>query len=224
MSDVPAIMPIKFWTDYVPDRESPDGALCAKDWVRWVKKGDQHKSTVDYAIDRLRKMEGRRDDMGNLVPTEWTVVKPFYDAWKAGQAAPVDGTPLEAWAGVTPEQATALRGLNVHSVEDLAGASDSILKRLPFPNAYGMQRNARAYLEAKNRDTSFEKALLSRDEEIAKLKEMIGDLMHRNDEDARERLIADAQPDDAPMIGPDERCAGDDVVERRGPGRPRKVA
>jgi hypothetical protein len=36
------------------------------------------------------------------------VLKPYYDNWKAGQAAPVNGTPLAAWPGATPQLVKAL--------------------------------------------------------------------------------------------------------------------
>ncbi len=47
-----------------------------------------------------------------------------YAAFKAGREAPVVGTPIEQMAGVGPAMVHNLRGLNIRTIEDLAGISD----------------------------------------------------------------------------------------------------
>ncbi len=214
MSDAPAstlaIIPVEFRTEYTPLKGGAAGEMKASDWVRRVKKGDAMQSSVWEKISRLQKLEGQAE------PHEWSVIRPAYEAWKKGQEVPLDGTPLEAWPGVTKEQATALKRMNIRTVEDFAQATDSVLLRAPFPSIRNMQRNARAYVEAKNRDTSVEEALSARDDRIAKLEAALAEMMAAKSDTGG--------GDDTPPEDEDGAAFHEDVPQRRGPGRPRKVA
>ncbi len=137
---LPFIVPEEFYIEYDPQ---PDGTQKAIEWVRWVKKGMQTPATCVEKVSRLSKA----NKAGQVVP-EWTVLKPYYDSWKAGQAAPVSGTPLEAWPGATPQLVKALTPANIRSIEDLAEMEDSAISRIAIPGLRDKQKQARAYLEA----------------------------------------------------------------------------
>lgn len=225
-TDAPAISPIAFWTKYDPVKGGAPGEMRARDWVKWVKKGDAMRSVVEESIDRLKRLEGRPGPDGTPgMPNEWTVIKPAYEAWKAGQELPVDGTALEAWSGVTAEQARALRAIHIYTVEDFANMNDSAMAKVPFPNVRGMIRNAKAYLETLNRDTSIEVALSSRDAEIdllkAQLAEMRNDMIGAMAMAPEPRAPAMAVSDEEIDAIPDDAY---DAPAKRPVGRPRKVA
>lgn len=132
--DVAAIHPLRFWTDYV---DAADGSMTPSEWVEWVKKGDAYGATTAEKITRLKKM-------GVI----WDTIQPHYDAWKRGQDATTNGTPLDAVPFVTREMAAALARVHLRSVEDLASAEDAALVKLGIPNIRTIQQKARAFLDA----------------------------------------------------------------------------
>lgn len=137
---LPFIVPEEFWTEYEPQA---DGSMKSVEWVRWIKKGMQTPATCVEKISRISKP----NKSGQIVP-EWIVLKPYYDNWKAGQAAPVNGTPLEAWPGATPSLVKALNTVNIRSVEDFAEMEDASIQRISIPGLRGKQTQAKSYLEA----------------------------------------------------------------------------
>lgn len=137
---LPFIVPEEFWVDY--DVQA-DGSRNAVEWVRWVKKGMQTPATCVEKVSRLSKAS----KSGQFVP-EWIVLKPYYDKWKAGEEAPISGTPLAAWPGATPQLVKALAPANIRSCEDLAEMEDSAISRLAIPGLRDKQKQVRAFLEA----------------------------------------------------------------------------
>lgn len=184
----PAIFPIEFTTEYEKDPDDPSGSkMIAKDWVRWGKKGTSNGATTRDKVDRLKK--------GSV---EWAALEPYYDAWKKNQEAPIDGTPLDAWPGLTVPQAKVLRSHNLRSVEDFATAPDSVLTRMAIPGIRELQRRAKAFCEAAEGQAAIAEAMAKRDDQIDQLTSQLADAMK-----AIEALKQDAPP-------------------KRGPGRPRK--
>lgn len=129
------IYPLKFWTDY-EDRGEEE--LHPVDWVTWVKKGTQNGNETTDKVARVM-----RDDM------KWGALKPYYEAWKAKTEAPVNGYALDAWPGLTPEQARILKERHVRSLEDLVNTSDSDLIKLGIPGIRQIHARAKAFLEAR---------------------------------------------------------------------------
>lgn len=130
---LPFVFPEKFYTKY---REMPDGSRKAEDWVSVKKKGLQNGQVTPH---RWRDIE--RD------PDMLTVLKPYYDNWKAGQAPPVSGTPLDVWIA-DANLIEVLNSVNIRSVEDFSGMEDHLLTKLNIPNLRERQRRARAFLDA----------------------------------------------------------------------------
>jgi hypothetical protein len=129
------IYPLKFWTDYEPGEGEE---LRAVDWVTWVKKGTQNGNETTDKIARVK-----RDEI------KWGALKPYYDAWKSKTEAPINGYPLDAWPGVTAEQARVLKERHVRSVEDLVNSSDADLIKLGLPGIRQIHGKAKAFLEAR---------------------------------------------------------------------------
>lgn len=133
---LPFIAVQEFRIDYQPQ---PDGTQKPIEWVAWAKKGVQNPSIMEEKIDRLKKSPE------NPI---WQVIEPHYKRWKEGQSSPVEGTPLAAWPGATPQLVKALEPANIRSVEDLARMEDSAIMRIGIPGLRDKQKYARAYLEA----------------------------------------------------------------------------
>lgn len=163
MSDnVAAIHPIEFWTDYQP---GPDGQMVAHDWARWIKKGVSNGATTEDKVARVRRHD----------PMVWAVLERHYEAWKRGQDAPVEGTPLDAAPFVSREMVKVLAQYHIRSVEDLANAEDAGLAKLNVPGIRATRDKARAFLEAQRNVAGVA-------HELAQLREMVATLQRERDE------------------------------------------
>lgn len=163
----PFIVPSDFTIEYKPQ---PDGSMKEIEWVTWVKKGTQNPSTNVERVDRLRKANS----------PEWQVIAPYYDSWKKGQEAPINGTPLEAWPGATRELIKALKASNILSVDDFCDMEDSAITRLAIPSLREKRRQAQAFREAlkstsgiASENAKLKAQLEHQAKELAALREMI---------------------------------------------------
>lgn len=196
---LPAIVPLDFRVEYLPQ---PDGTLKEIEVVEYTRKGSQGATTPV----RIEHLQRKRQD-GALDPI-WLALKPYYDNWKAGKAAPVDGTPLAAWPGATPQLVKALEPYHIRSVEDLANLTDGTMDKVPVPGIRGFRTQAKAFVEAQKTTAVVARDLAAKDEKIAELSRELDEL---------KTLVKSLAAKD-----------GVDIVEpepvRRGPGRPRKAA
>jgi hypothetical protein len=193
---LPSIVPLSFWKEYDPQ---PDGTVKEIVKVEWIRKGQQNATTVEK-ITRL----SRKDINGNDNPI-WEVLKPYYERWQSGQADPIDGTPLAAWPGASPQLVKALEPYHIRSVEDLADLTDGAMVKIPLPGIRGFRDNARAYVAAASTTAPVAGELAALREHNANLTREVEEL-----KDLVKSLAADK---------------GIQVTEeKRGPGRPRKAA
>lgn len=79
----------------------------------------------------------------------WAQIEGAYLKWKSNEELPVDGTPLGAWPGVNPDQAEALRGAGLTSVEAVAAVSEDMLSRPPLPNMRDIKRQAQLWMDGR---------------------------------------------------------------------------
>jgi hypothetical protein len=110
------------------------------EYISWVKRGQQNPPRNDCRVDRMPR----------YYATEWQVLKPTYDAYKSGEEAPVDGTPLSAWPGVNKHIVKLLNERRVRSVEDFAKMPDHDVGTIPLPGIREKHRNAKAFVDNKN--------------------------------------------------------------------------
>ncbi len=150
-----------FKTVYKGDKE--------QDWVLVAPVGEAFERTKTWhRVDKIRPPEdwdeNRKSSLTYIDMAEkWKVIGPAYDAWKQGQAIPVDGTPLAAWSGVTAEKAEVLKQMGIYTVEQERDMSETAYAKLPFPNARDLPKLAGEFLSGKD------KASLA--EENARMKE-----------------------------------------------------
>lgn len=90
------------------------------DWVILHPKGERDSST-EYKVSGLARSR----------PHIWEQIKTGYEAWKAGQEAPPDGTPLKGWSGCTEAQRLTMANIHIRSVEDLSKATDAQCEKTP---------------------------------------------------------------------------------------------
>ena len=127
----------------------------AVDWVEIAPSGEAFERTRTWhRVKDLTPPENvddtRADSMAyKIMQARWQVIGPKYEAWKRKEEVPMDGTPLAAWAGVSPEQAAHLRAMGILTVEAVRDMSESAFTRLPFPNARQLPNLAREYLSSK---------------------------------------------------------------------------
>lgn len=195
-----AIRILKFWTVY-PKR---DGVHVEVDMVEYCAPGRAQLATTIAPVKQLARVPETFDEQNiaaKMAHDRWNLIRPAYEAWKAGREIPANGTPLAAWPGVTTEQADVIRSFGLRSVEDVAEAPDSVIGRVQLPGMRNMQEQARAFLAAKDQNKVAE-AIAAKDGEINDLKDQL--------EELRQLVIAQSQAKDA----------DDDEPKRR--GRPPK--
>lgn len=69
-----------------------------------------------------------------------------YEAWKAGQELPVEGTPLRIWPVISPSQLANCLSANVRTVEDLASMNGEAATRIGM-GAVELKQKAEAWLK-----------------------------------------------------------------------------
>lgn len=201
---VPSIIPLNFWVEYDPQ---PDGKILEVEKVEWSRKGTQNTTTVEK-ISRLKKHDGE----------VWQMLKPYYERWKEGKEAPIDGTPLAAWPGATPQLVKALEPYHIRSIEDLANLTDGTLPRIPVPGIRGMREQAKAYIAAASTTAPIAG-------ELSALREQNASLMARVSE--METILKSVQQGgqvEYPDMPEGMVAAPEGGITKRGPGRPRKAA
>jgi hypothetical protein len=140
----------KFETVY---RKGPSGELIEVDMVHYSPAGD-NKSVIIREVRRMSQVLPLEEAGDNIAYIRahrlWNVIEPSYSHWRSTNALPENGTPLAAWAGVTPAQAQVLKGAGLRSVEDIASASDIVLGKTGLANVLMLRDQAQKYLASED--------------------------------------------------------------------------
>ena len=120
-----------------------------------------------------------------------------YAVFKDGLTEPLDGTPIEQWAGMTPSMCLMLKAMHIRTVEEFANISDAVLQDIPMGGRQ-LRDKAKAYVEAIDTDAPLQAAIAR-----AEAAEAAVASLQRQFDDLKANLPAE-EP-------------------KRGPGRPRKV-
>lgn len=159
----PAIFPLSFELEYATQT---DGKIVEREVVEFTRKGSQGATT------RMRIEHLQRDQQDPI----WLALKPYYDNWKAGKTAPIDGTPLAAWPGATPQLVKALEPFHMRSIEDLANLTDATLDKVPIPGIRAFRKQAQSFVEAQKTTAVVARDLAAKDEQIATLTTQVNEL------------------------------------------------
>ena len=137
---------VGFKTEYKGDRPT--------DWVEIAPSGESFERTHTWHRIADLKPRGDVDDARQsslsyrAAVARWSRISPAYEHFKSGQDIPLDGTPLAAWAGVSPEQAALLRTMGIKTVEGVRDMGEGATARLPFPNARKLPQLAGSFLSS----------------------------------------------------------------------------
>tara|TARA_R110000822_G_scaffold16708_5_gene56658 strand:+ start:1613 stop:2218 length:606 start_codon:yes stop_codon:yes gene_type:complete len=115
-----------------------------------------------------------------------------YEAWKEGLEAPVEGTDLRNWPGVSPAQLKTCQAVHVRSLENLAEANADTIRKLGM-GGVALVEKAKNYLKAAGNNKASEEIgsmqvkLDSLIETIAKKDAQIEELLEALGEDKPKR-------------------------------------
>lgn len=162
---------IEFKTEYRPGKDPVD-------WVLVAPLGaDYDRTQTWHRVKKITPPENpTREQRESLsfqdMTARWTIIGPAYEAWKGGIDLPETGTPLEAWPGVTPDQARALKAVGIRTVEDVRDAGEAAFRDLRIPNARQLPKIAAEYL--KGSETAAKDAKIAElEERMAAMAEML---------------------------------------------------
>jgi hypothetical protein len=220
---MPALSVQRFWTEYKPD-PLDSAKLIEVDKVAYGPVGMLDKSLVVSEVSRLYKtlqpLEGSQDPAVHQAHARWAAIEPLYKAYKSGQEAPLNGTPLAAWNALTPEQADVLRRNGIKTVEEISLLTDVHISRFPMPGLKDLIKQAKNFIDAADQ-TRFSAKLAEKDNEVAALQaenheraSQVAELMEKVKQLAEIVAMQGATAEDADP---------DAVPAPRKPGRPPKA-
>lgn len=134
---------------------------------------------IRFPGDRTREVRRKADERGK----DGAVPDPdrFPRQWQAFQRKHVqvqEGTPIELWGPISKSQALTYKGINVHTVENLAAVPDASLHNLGH-GARGLRDKAIAWLKASS-DSAETLRLAAENQQLrddlAALKEQVAEL------------------------------------------------
>lgn len=148
------------------------------DWVSWVPINSPQSTGNE---DKVRRLDPEKalaklpegTDGGEKIGymrTIWAAVEPAYRAWKEGRELPLNGTPLAAWPGITPETAEVFRLAGVRTVEAVRDMSEGLRAKVRLPNVRELQELAKLYLENTGATAAAEREA-AKDRQIAEMQE-----------------------------------------------------
>lgn len=186
---MPSILITGFTQKYAKDAA---GNAVPVDWVSWVPLHAPQSMGNSERVDRLNpnnlKYRDGSDDSElsgmkqQHMTAIWADIEPAYLAWKEGREIPLNGTPLAAWPGITPEQAEIFRLAGVRSVEQVRDMADGMRQKVRMPNTRELQELAKLFLENTGVAAAAEREA-AKDRQIADMAERM---------EAMEALLKDA--------------------------------
>ncbi len=153
---------LKIWREHVPDPKKA-GEFREVHKIEWAKRGTNNSTTVE-TVSRLQKDA-----------VLWARIEPSYQHWLKGQETPLEGTPLEAWPGMTEGRVAQLRLLHVRTVEEYAAVTDATLDKIGM-GARSERERARIFVEAKKGSAQIEHALAGEREKVANLEAQMAEM------------------------------------------------
>jgi hypothetical protein len=216
----------RFWTDYVPERDHlEDGKLVKGDAAKLVpvdKVAYGPLGRIDNAlvnatvssILRVKPFVDANDPASVMSHIRADFIGKAYDAWKTGQEAPINGTPLAAWNGLTPEQAEIFRARSIRTVEEIASLNEATRAHIPLPNLSSIVSAAKRFVDSADQ-TRFAAALADKEKQIDELR--VGNVDRDEQINA---LIAKVNQLAELVTATQAPVSEDEQPQRRKPGRP----
>lgn len=148
------------------------------DVVEYSPAGQEALTVIKRPVAEVLNIEPN-DDPGNLMKVQaWqrrSLVENRYLAWKGTGVLVENGTPLGAWPGINSKAADIIRQAGIHTVEDLATASESQIMRVRLPNQRDLREQARRFCSLKPQAADASK-LGKLEEDNERLKEQLAEM------------------------------------------------
>lgn len=157
-------------------KKDADGNLTPVDWVSWVPVNAPQTIGNSERVDRLNPANVKLPEGANggdklaYMGMIWAEVEPAYKAWKEGREVPLNGMPLAAWPGITPEQAEIFRMSGIRTVEGVRDMTDSMRSKVRLPNTRELQALAGTFLENSDAAKAAEREA-EKDRQIVEMRE-----------------------------------------------------
>ncbi len=182
-----------------PVSHADDAALIVQFYLQPVRQGaasekagrdiykDEEYVWIRFAGDRTKEIRRpvSMQGVGNNPPDPERWPKAWM-AFQNSRAQVHEGTPLEEWPIVGKSTALNLKGMNVHTVENLAAVPDSALHNLGT-GGRELRGKAQAWLAAAtdaSTVTAMQAELAKRDADIEMLKQQIAELSKKGKKEA----------------------------------------
>jgi hypothetical protein len=167
---IPAIVPLEFWVEYAAKLDGKGneipGEYVPVEKVRWAKKGMQNGSETVEKVARLIKHD-------KIV---WSVLEPYYTAWKRNEEMPVNGVPIDALPFISKQLAKVLKSAHILSAEDFVATPESLLHKLGIPGILGFKAKCDTFLKAKANEAVIVAQMAAKDERIAFMEQQMAEL------------------------------------------------
>lgn len=151
--------------------------------VDWCTFAPAHSPLNTSTSERIKHMEpteeilaGEEGEKTRFMVARWSQIEPAYEAWKAGQEIPLNGTPLALWAGINSAQADVFRQCGIRTVEEVRDLTDSQLDKVRLPNMRDLRKTAAIFLQ-NNIKAEIAQREIDRDQKVADLEERLAAAM-----------------------------------------------
>lgn len=172
--------------------------LKGRDWCVYSPLGG-----AQYTVNRepvkllsaVQPMEGRAavNPAVQMAHLRWNIIRPRYEAWKAGQSPDIEGTPLSAWNAVSAAVANILKSHGIYTVEEVAKLTDTHFQRMKIHNLRDLTEHAKRFVATAD-SRSLADAMEKKDAQIAEQNEKLAEMERM----IRELMAEKAQPVSAP--------------------------
>jgi hypothetical protein len=210
----------RFFTKFKTD-PADAAKTVSDDWVELCPVGSADRSVVTYSIRSLQRLQpatNRENPAVEMAHRKWDLIRPAYEAWKAGNEMPETGTPLAAWNAVRAEQADILRVHGIKTVEEIAALTDAHM-RIPVPNLRDLKRQAQMFLDSADQ-VRFAARLTEKDQELARVQDAAASQQEEIDEQRKQIAALMAQVNTLAGMVAEQK---DEATETK-PGKSKKAA
>lgn len=95
--------------------------------MAFITRPGQRDTVEKEAEVWLAELATRAKD--GFIPAQWPPhFQALYEAWKKGEEAPVNGTPITGWALLSPAEQKTILAVGIRSIEDLSTLSDEAVR------------------------------------------------------------------------------------------------
>jgi hypothetical protein len=193
---------VKFYSRPKPKKDDSGketGEMTTEDWVAYAPPGQLDRSVTNEKISAIQRIKRPEAEHHPAAETQFQFkeyILKHYDMWKAGEEAPVDGTPLAAWNALDTDMVEAFKRAGVRTVEEIRDMNDSIISRVNVPRPRELKVLAQRFLEAADQNRVAAE-LKRRDDEMDALKAQLAELQKSVAAPARKTLAMPKQAEAA---------------------------